>query len=233
MRVRRLLATSGRRRAWRCSKHMPASLVGARLLRAVDSRDGARPASALVPARAVDAHRPRGRPRRARGDLGLEAGQRRARARGRSARGGRARGGAPCRGRCAPGGRAARVARPRDCRDGDRGRAHRGADGGGWLGDGHAGTRHGLRGGDDHLQRHRRAVPRRRDAPPARRDLQRRGHGHRVRNRDHPRHAVPRPPDVHDERAGPGVLGDTARVRRDRISGAVRALRLRADRSAP
>ena len=66
-----------------------------------------------------------------------------------------------------------------------------------------AGPGHGLRGRDDHLQRHRRPVPARRLTPPRPRGLQRRGHGRRPGDRRHPGHAQPGLPTFTTSKPGP------------------------------
>jgi hypothetical protein len=99
------------------------------------------------------------------------------------------------------------------------------------LGDRHARAGHRVRGGHDHVQRRRRALPRRHDAAPPHRDLQRRRNGDRIRDRDHAGNTVPRPSDVHDERARRDVLLHAAHVCGRRVGHDVRAVRLRAERA--
>ena len=114
---------------------------------------------------------------------------------GRAARRRGARGGAPRRGRRAPRRRALRVARARGGGHDHRGRADRHPDGHHRQGHLRAGARHRLRGGDDHRQRHRRALAARRRAQAPPRGLQPRGHRRGARDRHHAGRAVPgRPP---------------------------------------
>ena len=134
----------------------------------------------------------------------------------------------------APGRRAVRLARPRGGRHGHRGGADPHPDA--QRRQGHLGARprHGLRGGDDHLQRHRRALPARGRREVRHHPLQRRGHRRRPGDRDHPGHDLPgaartSPPPT----PGPEFTGSPAGLRGRGLAAALRHVRGHPDGAAP
>ncbi len=96
-----------------------------------------------------------------------------------------------------------------------------------------AGPGHRLRRGDDHHERHRRAVAAGRGDPAPAGAVQRRGHRRGAGHRHLAGHAQPGVAHLHRERARPGVLPGPAGLRRDRLAGAVRHVRAHPDRAAP
>ena len=144
-----------------------------------------------------------------------------------------ARRGPPRRGRRAPRRRALRLARPGGRGHHHRGRPDRHADGHHRQGHLGPGPRHRLRRRDDHRQRHRRplAAGRRAEAPPGR--VQPRGHRRRAGDRHRAGRALPGGPLGDDLGARAGVHRRPARLRRDRLAGPLRHVRLHPDHPAP
>ena len=151
----------------------------------------------------------------------------------RGADGRRGRGRASRRGRGAPGGRALRNAGAGARDHGDRSGPGRVDDARRRAGEGRAGARFGVRGGDDHLHGGRRRLRAGRRAAPPRAVLPHRRGRAGARGPRHAGHDGADPAGLHDVGAGAALLHGPARLHGGRFALALGRVRVRADDSPP